>query len=161
MPIEEDQPAPKAGGFAFLNVSNPSESLTAENRRRVRQHVRFGVSEEVRVARQAKHRQPKSLELRPAREDAGDSPFINISHPSQISAPQLVRFVRQQAQRKYRKDKPPPKNSVDSSSSSQGSPVDETARSPFTGQLKNAEILRLSGQPASPVAFQIDSSTLM
>ena len=38
--------------------------------------------------------------------DSGDIPFINVSHPSQIVAPHLVTFVRQQAQRKYKKETP-------------------------------------------------------
>jgi len=93
--------------FAFLNVSNPSESLSVENRKKVRQHVRYQVTAEVKAARQSHIKQAKRRGTpRAPVLETGETPFINVSHPSQIAAPHLITFVRQQAQRKLKKERP-------------------------------------------------------
>lgn len=66
--------------------------------------MRYHVTAEVKAARKNQIEQAKRAgNSQPAVLGNGKIPFINVFHPSQITDPHLVTFVRQQAQKKKSK----------------------------------------------------------
>lgn len=147
--------------FAFLNVSNPSESLSLENRKKVRQHVRYQVTAEVRAARKSQIIQGKrTTKPRAAVLETGESPFVNVFHPNQIAAPHLVTFVRQQAQRNYKKDRLM-RSKVSNAEESQQAVEIENFNSSVATFEYHPRLLKLFEREASPARFHLSLSSAM
>lgn len=83
--------------FAFVNISDPTQSGDADNRKFVRQYVR----PVKRTKEEPSHVTPTAA----VGLESGALPFIVMSHPDQGSTAGTRKFVKQNAQRRFRKAK--------------------------------------------------------
>ena len=98
-PTQKKAPTNTAAGpktFAFVNISEPSQSGNPEKRKFVRQYVR-----PVKKDKGGRSRAPEVSAML----ETGSLPFIVMSHPDQGSNAGTRKFVKQNAQRRFRKGK--------------------------------------------------------
>lgn len=88
--------APKA--FAFVNITDPAESANTDRRKFVRQYVR-----PVKDTKKDKDEESRIPRVTAVGLATGSLPFIVMSHPDQGSTAGTKKFVKQNAQKKFRK----------------------------------------------------------
>lgn len=100
-PLTATTTAPKA--FAFVNISDPTESGDPDKRKFVRQYVR-PVKETI-AKKDSKNGESLVPRVAAVGLESGTLPFIVMSHPDQGSNAGTRKFVKQNAQKKFRKEK--------------------------------------------------------